>query len=421
MRVLMLSWEYPPVVVGGLGRHVHALATELAGRGHEVVVVCRQPSGSDAESHPSSDTVVEGVRLIRVAEDPAHLSFEDDLVAWTLAMGHAMIRGALRLLDGWRPEVIHAHDWLVAHPAICLAETVGVPLVATIHATEAGRHGGWLSQPLSQRIHSVEWWLANRADAVITCSASMAREVGHLFDIPRPVVVHNGVDTRGWRVSPEEIAAIRADLTAPTERMILYFGRLEWEKGVHDLVKAFPAIHRSHRHARLVIAGRGGQREELIGLSHTLGVRSAMTFVGHLPDRVLASLVAAADVIALPSRYEPFGLVALEAAAAGTPLVTSTAGGLGEIVIDGETGRSVPPGDVPALTRAIQDTLDNPEQARHRAVNAEARLRTDFHWPTIAARTVTVYRDARLHPPKTLPRPKIPTGNVLSEDPSNHH
>src|ERR1041384_5621961 len=92
MRVLMLSWEYPPVVVGGLGRHVHALARHLAEHGHDVTVLCRHEAGTDAATHPTEDSVRDGVRVIRVAEDPPHLVFERDLVAWTLAMGHAMIR-----------------------------------------------------------------------------------------------------------------------------------------------------------------------------------------------------------------------------------------------------------------------------------------------------------------------------------------
>ena len=142
MRVLMLSWEYPPVVVGGLGRHVHALATRLTDLGHEVVVLCRHDAGTDALTHPTSDTVHEGVRVIRVAEDPTHLTFEKDLVAWTLAMGHGLIRAGLSLLSTWRPDVVHAHDWLVAWAGDTLRTLLGVPLVATIHATERGRHGG---------------------------------------------------------------------------------------------------------------------------------------------------------------------------------------------------------------------------------------------------------------------------------------
>src|ERR1043165_7661381 len=202
MRVLMLSWEYPPVVVGGLGRHVYALAKHMSDAGHDVVVLCREQAGTDVTTHPTTDEVVEGVRGIRVAEDPPHLVFERDLVAWTLAMGHAMVRAGLALLKQWQPDVIHAHDWLVTHPAVALAEETGKPLVATIHATEAGRHSGWLSQPLNQQVHSVEWWLANRADALVTCSAAMRAEVANLFDgNPAGITVaHNGITPRAWRV-----------------------------------------------------------------------------------------------------------------------------------------------------------------------------------------------------------------------------
>ncbi|HKN95915.1 MAG TPA: glycosyltransferase family 4 protein, partial [Pseudonocardiaceae bacterium] len=212
MRVLMLSWEYPPVVVGGLGRHVHELARRLAAQGHDVVVLCRQEAGTDASTHPTGDTVVDGVRVVRVAEDPPHLVFERDLVAWTLAMGHAMLRAAHRLLRRWRPDVVHAHDWLVTHPAVALADLLDVPLVATLHATEAGRHSGWLSYTLNQQVHSVEWWLANRADALVTCSSAMRAEVAHLFDVdPDTIsVIHNGIQARAWRIGAAEVAAVRA-------------------------------------------------------------------------------------------------------------------------------------------------------------------------------------------------------------------
>src|ERR1044072_1093100 len=100
MRVLILSWEYPPVVIGGLGRHVHALATQLATAGHQVVVVSRRPARTAAANPPTTAQVGDGVRVIAVAEDPAHLEFERDLVAWTLAMGHGLLRAALtRLLS----------------------------------------------------------------------------------------------------------------------------------------------------------------------------------------------------------------------------------------------------------------------------------------------------------------------------------
>jgi len=417
MRVLMLSWEYPPVVVGGLARHVHALATHLVRDGHEVVVLCRHVAGTDAHTHPTTDRLVEGVRIIRVAEDPLHVTFERDLVAWTLSMGHAMTRAGLELLRAWKPDVVHAHDWLVTHPAIALADTVRVPLVGTIHATEAGRHSGWLSHPLNQQVHSVEWWLANRSDELITCSQAMRAEVAGLFDLAAEdiTVIHNGIEERGWRVPPDEIADARDRYAPSGEPLLLYFGRLEWEKGVQDLLSALPGIRRNHPGTRLVVAGRGRHLDELVEQSRKLRIRRAVDFAGHLPDRELRAVLAAADAVVLPSRYEPFGIVALEAAAAQAPLVASTAGGLGEVVIDGVTGLAFSPGDVTALGTAVDTVLRDRAAAEHRARTAKARLSADFDWARIAEATAEVYRRARPGGVTELPRPKIPTGNAFQD------
>ncbi|MGH3881279.1 MAG: glycosyltransferase family 4 protein [Actinophytocola sp.] len=417
MKVLMLSWEYPPVVVGGLGRHVHALARHVVSLGHEVVVLCRHEAGTDALTHPSTDAVVEGVRVIRVAEDPTHLLFEKDLVAWTLGMGHGMIRAGLGLLSGWRPDVVHAHDWLVTHPAITLAEHAGAPLVATIHATEAGRHSGWLSQRLNQQVHSVEWWLANRADALITCSTAMRAEVAHLFEVEPAelAVIHNGIEPRGWRVSASAVRSARAQHAPAGAPLIVYFGRLEWEKGVQDLLAALPRLRRAHPGARLVVAGQGVQAAALVEQARKLRVRRSVDFVGHLPDPSLVACLAAADVVVLPSRYEPFGIAALEAAAVGAPLVASTAGGLAELVIDGETGLSVEPGDVDGIVSSIRAVLADPAAAARRAKAARARLATEFDWRTIAESTVTVYESAAVREHAPLGRPKIATGNAFRD------
>lgn len=415
MRVLMLSWEYPPVIVGGLARHVHALARHLARQGHEVVVLCRHAAGTDAGTHPRTDRVVEGVRIIRVAEDPMHVTFERDLVAWTLAMGHAMIRAAQDLLRNWQPEVVHAHDWLVTHPAIAIAEAARVPLVGTIHATEAGRHSGWLSHPLNQQVHSVEWWLANRVDALITCSQAMRREVAHLFEIEgeEVAVIHNGIEERGWQVPADEIAHARERYSPTGAPLLLYFGRLEWEKGVQDLIAALPRIRRRHPGTRLVVAGKGRHFDELVDQSKRLRIRRAIDFVGHLSDRDLRAVLAAADAVVLPSRYEPFGIVALEAAAAKAPLVASTAGGLGEVVVHGETGLAFTPGDVTGLADSVTAVLSDAASAAERASAAQSRLAADFDWSRIAEATAAVYRRARPGEPVELMRPKIATGNAF--------
>lgn len=400
MKILLLSWEYPPVVIGGLGRHVHHLATELVMAGHDVVVLSRRPTGTDPHSHPTTDEIAEGVRVIAAAEDPHEFTFGTDMMAWVLAMGHAMVRAGLGLTD-WRPDVVHAHDWLVAHPAVALAQFFDVPLVSTIHATEAGRHSGWVSGAVSRQVHALESWLVRESDSLITCSASMCDEISTLFgpELAEISVIPNGIDTDGWPFAP------RRAHSGPAE--LLYFGRLEYEKGVHDAIAALPRIRRTHPGTTLTVAGDGTQLDFLKEQARKHKVIKATNFVGRVDHSQLLELLHRADAAVLPSHYEPFGIVALEAAAAGVPLVTSTAGGLGEAVIDGVTGLSYPPSDVAALSAAVRVLLDSPAAAQRRAEAARERLTSDFAWQTVAAETSQVYLAAKRAERQPHPRRPI--------------
>lgn len=396
MRVLLVSWEYPPVVVGGLGRHVHHLATALVDAGHEVVVLSRRPSGTDPSTHPSSDEMSEGVRVIAAAQDPHEFEFGTDMMAWTMAMGHAMVRAGLAIRSAdhqadtrWQPDVVHAHDWLVAHPAITLAEFFDVPLISTIHATEAGRHSGWVSGRISRQVHALESWLVHESDSLITCSASMRDEITELFGpgLAENRVIPNGIDADLWPY------AARTAHSGPPR--LLYLGRLEYEKGVHDAIAALPRIRRTHPGTTLTIAGSGTQHEWLIEQARKHKVLKAITFVGQVDHGQLVTLLHHADAAVLPSHYEPFGIVALEAAATGAPLVVADVGGLGEAVIDGSTGVSFPPRDVAALATAVRSVLDDPAAAQAMAVAARERLTSDFDWHTVAAETAQVYLAAK--------------------------
>lgn len=384
----MVSWEYPPVVIGGLGRHVHHLATELVAAGHEVVVLSRRPTGTDPGSHPTTDEVSEGVRVVAAAQDPHEFTFGTDMMAWTLAMGHSMVRAGLSIRD-WRPDVVHAHDWLVAHPAITLAEFHDVPLVSTIHATEAGRHSGWVSGTISRQVHAVESWLVRDSDSLITCSTSMSDEITELFgpDLSEVRVIRNGIDTAGWPF------ARRPARTGPAE--LLFVGRLEYEKGLHDAIAALPRIRRTHPGTTLTVAGEGTQLDWLVEQARKHKVLKATQFVGRVDHCDLLALLHRATAVVLPSHYEPFGIVALEAAASGAPLVTSNVGGLGEAVLSGETGISCPPRDVAALAAAVRTVLDDPDAAQQRAVAARDRLTSDFSWTTVASETAQVYLGAK--------------------------
>jgi glycogen(starch) synthase len=405
VKVLMVSWEYPPVVVGGLGRHVHHLATALAEAGHEVVVLSRRPSGTDPSSHPSTDEIAEGVRVVAAAQDPHEFDFGADMMAWTLAMGHSMVRAGLGLRTKrgrpWRPDVVHAHDWLVAHPAIALAEYFDVPLVSTIHATEAGRHSGWVSGPISRQVHAVESWLVRESDSLITCSASMSDEITELFGpgLAEIRVIRNGIDAARWPF------ALRQPRKGPAQ--LLFLGRLEYEKGVHDAIAALPRIRRTHPGTTLTIAGGGTQQQWLVAEARKHKVLKATTFVGHLDHDALIRLLHTADAAVLPSHYEPFGIVALEAAATGIPLVTSDVGGLGEAVINGQTGMSYPPRDVARLAAAVRVVLDDPDAAQRRAIAARERLTSDFDWHTVAIETAQVYLAAKRREREPQSRPVI--------------
>ena len=420
MRILVVSWEYPPVVVGGLGRHVHHLATELARAGHDVVVLSRQPTGSDGLTHPGTDMVSEGVRVIAVAEDPPHFVFGEDMMAWVLALGHALIRAGLELgrprnVGGerrWVPEVVHAHDWLVAHPAIALAEHFDVPLVSTFHATEAGRHSGWVSGRVNKQVHSVEWWMAAESDAVITCSASMRDEVHRLFGTQPSEIhtIHNGIDIDAWPFMR------RVSHDGPPR--LLFAGRLEFEKGVQDAIAALARIRRTHRGAVLTVAGDGTQLPWLREVARDHKVSRAVRFVGAVDKAGLAELMNDCDVMVLPSRYEPFGIVALEAAATGAPLVTSTAGGLGEAVTDRVTGLSFAPADVGGLTAAIRVALSDPVATQQRAIAARVRVSQGFAWDQVAARTAKVYEKATRGPRRPLGRPTIADRPLPDRDPT---
>ncbi|MGH3344846.1 MAG: glycosyltransferase family 4 protein [Carbonactinosporaceae bacterium] len=387
MRILQLSWEYPPLVYGGLGRHLHALSEAFASAGHEVTVVTQHVAGAPY------DSLVNGVRVVRVPQDPPQVPMSD-LLAWVMGFNHSIARAALRVARETPPDIVHGHDWLVAHAGTTLKDALGVPLVATVHATEAGRHQGWLPGDLNRAIHTVEWWLTYEARRVITCSSHMRWEVNRLFGPPRDKldVIPNGVDLGSWNCGEAAEASVRRRYGGGP--LLLYTGRLEWEKGVHTLLAALPGLRRRHPGLRLVVAGRGSQEEELRGLARRLRLGRAVAFTGWLGPGELSALTAAADCAVVPSIYEPFGMVALEAAAAGTPLVVSDTGGLREFITHGVTGLLVPPGDATQLAGAVTTVLRDEVLARRLVREARAVLARDYTWVSVARRTAVCYERA---------------------------
>jgi glycogen synthase len=388
MRVIMLSWEYPPRIVGGISPHVYELSRKLKEKGIDVHVVTKEtPLAPDEEVEPSGVVI----HRVHLDEEPKDFLHEIQL------LNQATDRRVRQLLEDWRPggqpTLFHAHDWLSLEAARELKYEYKLPIVATIHATEAGRHGG-VHNETSRFIHEQEYWLTYEAWRIIVCSAFMRSEVVRLFDAPadKVDVIYNGVDPDKFEFEwPEaERQAHRNKLALPDERIVMYVGRFVREKGIQVLLNAASVVLAQEPNTKFLIVG-SGHRERLEKFVHWAGLGDKVLFTGFMANRSLHQLYRVADVAVFPSLYEPFGIVALEAMAAGAPVVASDAGGLREVVRHDETGTLCYSGNPESLAWAILRVLRDPERSARLAATAKERLRGDFDWGRIAEQTVQVY------------------------------
>ncbi len=387
MRVLMLSWEYPPHVVGGLGKHVMDLAPALAQEGLEVHVVTPLLRGGAAyEAQPT------GVIVHRV--EPPHME-DYGFVAFAQQTNTFMERFAHSLqCEVGDFQLIHAHDWLVAPAGVALKHAWRRPLIATIHATERGRGQGQVHNGHAEQVNGLEWWLTYEAWRVVTCSHFMAGQITEYFSTPpdKIDVIANGIYVRPNPFAcDEECRTFRRRFVEDDQPLAFYVGRIVYEKGLHILLEAWPQVLARQPRARLVIAGAGSYLETLKSSARSLGVADSVLFTGFLPDEDRDRLYYIADVAAFPSIYEPFGIVALEAMAAHCPVVVAETGGLSEVIRPHETGLTVLPNDAGSLAWGILHTLEHPEWSRARAENAFRAVCDTFNWHRIAATTARVY------------------------------
>ncbi|HEX5309107.1 MAG TPA: glycosyltransferase family 4 protein [Solirubrobacteraceae bacterium] len=386
-RVLILTWEYPPVIEGGLARHVRKLAEELVAQGTQVEVLTR----GLATSAGSEDQG--GVCVHRIPE-PSFPRDLDRFLGWVEQMNEDMLAAGRVLAEERRYELVHGHDWLVANAAATLSCELEIPYVTTIHATEHGRHQGWVDKPPQSSIHAIERWMAKRADSVITCSHYMCGHVADIFDIDerRITVIPNGIDPADLR-PVDDLQSLRAQFAQPQEKLVLLVGRLVYEKGFQLALDALPGVIENVPGVRFLVAGSGTHEAELKAQAERLGLSDRGVFLGWIGDDALHSLYRIADLCVVPSLYEPFGLVALEAMASGCPCIVADTGGLREVVPAGErVGLRFNGGDAEHLGVMIERLLvDDPLRERLVAEASEHVL--SFDWSDVAQRTVLVYRD----------------------------
>jgi len=387
LRTLILSWEYPPLIEGGLARHVRKLSENLVELGVEVHVLTRG-DGSAAD-----EQLLNGVHVHRVREPdrPRDLA---EFVTWIEHMNTDMLSAGVALGDDLEFDVVHGHDWLVASACDHLARRFDRPLVMTIHATEYGRHQGWVDKHPQSHIHGVEKWVTNRADKVIACSAYMREHIADIYALEESDVnvIPNGIDPEDLHPM-DNLDELRSAFAAPDEKLVLLVGRLVYEKGFQVALEALPTLIKNVGNVRFLIAGSGTHEEELKAQAESLGLMEHGTFVGWIGDDVLHSLYKIADLTVVPSIYEPFGLVALEAMASGCPCIVADTGGLREVVPTEKVGLRFQSRDPESLARMAERVLTDPE-LRDRLVTEASDHVLSFDWVDVARTTLELYEDA---------------------------
>ncbi len=396
MRILILSWEYPPLIEGGLARHVRKLAENLVTLGVEVHVLTR------GDESAADEQIISGVNVHRVRE-PGRPRDLGEFVAWIEHMNTDMLSAGVALGERFDFDLVHGHDWLVASACDHLAKHLDSPLVMTIHATEYGRHQGWVDKHPQSHIHGVEKWIVNRADAVIACSAYMREHIADIYAVDESdvEVIPNGIDP-GDLQPVGDLEELRAGFAAPDERLVLLVGRLVFEKGFQVALEALPGLIERVGKLRYIIAGSGTHEAELKAQAEQLGLMEHGTFVGWIGDDVLHSLYRIADLTVVPSIYEPFGLVALEAMASGCPCLVADTGGLREVVPNEDVGLRFRSRDPQSLAQMAERVLTDAD-LRDRLVAEAGEHVLTFDWLDVARQTKALYERATIGGARVLP------------------
>lgn len=378
MRVLLVSWEYPPHVVSGVSTHVRGLAQALAASGHDVAVFTTSSPDVPDESDDH------GVRVRRAAIGLPWID-DTDVVASTASANHHLVTllGDLDHLDGWRPDVVHGHDWTTGWAAHTIARVTRSPLVMTMHGTEHSRHSGHVPPGEPSNVHAVENWLAWVADLVVCNSRFMRNDVIDAFEIDpaRVRLIPSGIDADSWAAPPDTIR----------QPLVMAWGRVLYEKGFQVIAQAMGRLRGQVTDLSAVIAGRGPYLAELQSQIDVEGVNDLVQLAGFVPDAELRATLHRAGCVVIPSLYEPFGVVALEALAAGAPVIAADTGGLHEILADTGAALLFEPGNDAQLADAIARVLTDPSLATALTTRASDLVRDTFSWDAVAARTVDTY------------------------------
>lgn len=385
MRILMLSWEYPPKVVGGLGNHVYNLARALVKLGNEVHVITCDESGAKVEE------VEYGVHIHRVF--PINIESED-FIKWTMHLNFAMLEVGIKLINSTKKfDIIHAHDWLVGYCAKVLKEAYKIPLIATIHATESGRNNGIRSE-MQRYINDAEIYLTIESRKIIVCSNYMKLHVSEVLgtELGKIKVIPNGIHNYDNNLQ-EDLKQFKHKYAEDEEKIVFYIGRHVFEKGIQVLIDAIPKILEAHFNTKFIIAGTGPMTGELKTKVENMNLGERVFFTDFMEEEEKNRIYKLAQVAVFPSLYEPFGIVALEAMAMGCPVVVSDVGGFSEIIQHRTTGMKAIPGSFNSIADNILEVLMDDKLARKLKNNGQTIVKNNYSWDKIGESTAQLYEE----------------------------
>jgi glycogen synthase len=418
----MLGWEFPPAITGGLGVASEGLARGLLRAGARVTLVlprdpgpaARRPRGltildasawrggrekdAPAPDAPGRDASAYGQarpwrRAARGAREKAWADpYGPDLVSEVLLFAEA----AGRIAGRERFDVIHAHDWLTFLAGLEARRVSGRPLVVHVHATELDRSG----HGENRFVRDIEALGVRLADAVIAVSHATARRVAEVYEVEssRIEVVHNAITWTSRSPKPSR--------SRPPRPLVLFAGRVTWQKGPGFFLEAAARVARELPRARFTVAGTGDLLPAMIAQAQALGIGRKVSFPGFLPKAGLDRLYARADVLVSPSASEPFGLAALEALAHGTPVIVARNAGVAEAV---RNVLRVDFGDVQDLADKIATILESPGLARAVAARGRAEARR-LSWGRAARQCLRIYGATARRRGTTIPRTSLSSG-----------
>ncbi|MEM2914020.1 MAG: glycosyltransferase family 4 protein, partial [Candidatus Bathyarchaeia archaeon] len=379
MKICMITWEFPPRIVGGIARHCAGLSRALAKEGHEVHVFTLDFPGT-----PMFEDV-EGVKVHRVRTELGHPNF----LTWTFLFNHFIEKQVAMLSHHVDFDIIHIHDWLTAQVGISTKHFLDKPLVSTVHSTEVGR-AQELHNPDSYTIDGMEWWMTYESKRIIVCSDSMKWEIHNHFHLPLDKIkkIPNAVETEKYEKNLDRGAVRWRYGVSFHEKLVLFIGRLVPQKGVEYLIQAVPSIARNHPETKFIIVGDGWSKAYLEGLAASTGHNDKIRFVGFVSDSDMTDLTMCADVLVIPSVYEPFGIVALEGMAAGVPVVATNVGGLAEIIDHDKTGILVYSRNPESIAWGVNKVLSNSGYSQWLTQNAKRKVKEIYSWENVAKETV---------------------------------